>query len=97
MTHAWLLLFNWLFSGNLRSERTEYLRFDVRLDPYISDTPLALGGGRIASEKTFTRPISRRRGYIGIPKEHGEHVSQFKTHSMVEAFILKENKYLCPP
>ena len=35
--------------------------------------------------------------YIGTPKEHGEHVSQFKTHSMIEAFILKENKYFCPP
>ena len=36
-------------------------------------------------------------GYIGTPKEHVEIVSQFKTHSMFEVFILKENKYLCPP
>ena len=34
-THMWLLLFNWLFSGNLRSERTEDLRFDFRLDPTL--------------------------------------------------------------
>ena len=31
--------------------------------------------------------------YIGIPKEHGEYVSQFKTHPMFEAFILKEIAY----
>ena len=36
-------------------------------------------------------------GEIGTPKEHGEYVTQFKTHSMFEAFILKENKYVCPP
>ena len=44
-----------------------------------------------------TNIIAIREGGIGAPNEHGEYVSQFKTHSMLEAFILKENKYLCPP
>ena len=61
----------------------------------------AVRARRVTDKRVLTDSnptVCRGRGrYIGTPKEHGEHVSQFKTHSMFEAFILKENKYLCPP